>query len=436
MTAAAHAQLVSRSAGDELATLKAALRQEFLAEAGWDRAREVLARPHTNARAGQRGSRPEMNIAFSGLTPRVQVELLLGLQHRNDRGVSTEARVLRQLIVDLRALNATSAERAVCSLTRGPAATLLRTIVRAVRGATASPETERTKDVWHLDVFGLPGRLDFTGISQPWLRESAKRWVEYDLPRHRGEQASITARKVVAAVVTLSESLRLGRDDRGVVPAMLGRSDIQRLVDRLAYQERTETLTARLHHTRSSYLRVFLREIRSLGLTEPGGPAAGLPYDVTLGREDIPAEPQRDAPGRALPDWVLAVINNNLAVLERLGGINLRRVVELLIDTGRRPIEVCRLPLACLERDAASKPILVYADFKNNRAQCRLPINETTAQIILDQQELVRQRFAGTPVHNLVLFHAPEATPPVPAPSRRGSCVRCTGNSVMRSRLC
>lgn len=34
-----------------------------------------------------------------------------------------------------------------------------------------------------LAVFGLCGRLSFTGISQPWLRAAVKRWAADDLPR-------------------------------------------------------------------------------------------------------------------------------------------------------------------------------------------------------------------------------------------------------------
>jgi broad specificity phosphatase PhoE len=41
----------------------------------------------------------------------------------------------------------------------------------------ASPETEVGKDVWDLAVFGHNGTLDFTGISQRWLREiDVGRW--------------------------------------------------------------------------------------------------------------------------------------------------------------------------------------------------------------------------------------------------------------------
>ena len=43
-----------------------------------------------------------------------------------------------------------------------------------------------SKDVWDLAAFGSRGQLSFTGISQGWLRQAAKRWAADDLPRHRG----------------------------------------------------------------------------------------------------------------------------------------------------------------------------------------------------------------------------------------------------------
>ena len=63
---------------------------------------------------------------------------------------------------------------------------LLRALARYVRLAVTGPDSEQALDVWDLQVFGHRGSLDFTGITQPWLRECAKRWAAQDLPRHRG----------------------------------------------------------------------------------------------------------------------------------------------------------------------------------------------------------------------------------------------------------
>ena len=44
-----------------------------------------------------------------------------------------------------------------------------------------------------------------------------------------------------------------------------------------------------------------------------------------------------------------------------------RIAVELLMDTGRRPDEICALAWDCLARDADGAPVLVYDNHKAHR---------------------------------------------------------------------
>lgn len=353
-------------------------------------------------------------VIFKGLPERVQLELLVGLQARTDAGYKTELSAIRALVRSLRAQQvAALGELEETSIKHGrrDAQALLRTLVKLVRRAVADPNLERVEDVWDLAVFGLRGSIKFTGISQPWLRETSKRWVEHDLPLHRGRGAHSSAKAVVAAVAELSESLRLTRADQGEHPADLGRRDILALTNRLAFKERTGVITPRTRVSRIRRLRQFLADIRPLGFTKDGGPAEGLAEDFVLARADVPAEPDPDDTGRALPEWVLAIINANLEILQRRSGVDCRRLAELMIDTGRRPDELCQLPWTCLERDSNDKPVLVYTDSKNHRSGRRLPINEATAQIVLDQQAHARTRFPDMPVNKLALFPRETANP-------------------------
>jgi hypothetical protein len=59
----------------------------------------------------------------------------------------------------------------------------------------------------------------------------------------------------------------------------------------------------------------------------------------------------------------------------------------LLIDTGRRPEEVCALPFDCLRRDKEGKYLLVYDNIKCQRPRRELPITDTTAHLIVAQQQ-------------------------------------------------
>ncbi|MEJ8652669.1 hypothetical protein WKI65_32540 [Streptomyces sp. MS1.AVA.3] len=60
----------------------------------------------------------------------------------------------------------------------------------------------------------------------------------------------------------------------------------------------------------------------------------------------------------------------------------MRLSVELLMDTGRRPEEICRLDLNCLTRDTQDKPVLLYNNWKEQRIGRQPPIHEPTAGLI------------------------------------------------------
>ncbi|MDD4865612.1 MAG: site-specific integrase [Mycobacterium sp.] len=347
-------------------------------------------------------------VIFKGLAKVTQLELLVALQTRTDAGTRTLVTGLRAIVGALRHTESTSiydlSDMEVSSL-RSDAAVLIRSLRTLLDRTLSTPETERTKDVWDLGVFGFAHwNLSFADISQPWLKETAKQWAEDNLPQHRGRQGGGTAKTVVAAVTMLSECLRETRSDNGITPAELGRRDIVALINRMAHKERTGEMTAYTRLSRSRYLKRFLHDIRVLGLTRIDGPAAGLPDDFHLGRNDIPSHPIEEEAGRGLPAWVLRIINDNLDVVAHRSGTDARRMIELLIDTGRRPDEICKLRIDCLVRDDADKAVLIYTDSKNNRPNRRLPIAEATARIILDQQAEVRERFPDSDDYRLMLF--------------------------------
>jgi integrase len=344
-------------------------------------------------------------IVLRGLPDRVVAELLAGLQRRTDVGLRTPPTCTRYLVKLLHAQQAES----VLDLAQIPSQTLRSDARRLLRSLTSElycllsgPEKERAKDVWQLQVFGLAGKMDFTGIGQRWLRESVKWWAAEDLPLRRGRDPADSARDTIRAAVALSASLRLARDDGGHDPAALGREDIVAFSNRMAHQVRADELTAdsRLRLTR----RVFrlLNDMHAKGITAPGG--AALPAAFVLRRSDIPTDPDRQPRPRSLPDVVLKLIAENLGVLEERCGISERRITEILIDTGRRPDEVCTLAWDCLERDPSGDPVLIYTDAKNNRPGRRLLVAEATAAVITAQKDWARERYPRTPPGDLALF--------------------------------
>ena len=217
---------------------------------------------------------------------------------------------------------------------------------------------------------------------------------------------------------------------------MLGRPDILAFTSRLAHLQRTGQMTfhTRLRVTRRVFR--FLGDLHVLGMTGPGQPAAGLPAAFALRRDDIPKDAERDARPRSLPPAVLQVIAANLHVLGERCGVSERRITELLIDTGRRPDEICALAWDCLERDASGSPVLIYTDAKNNRPAggCRSarPPRRSSPRRRLTSAAATR----GTPRVTWCCSPATRATGTAPSPSSAAPTVTPTGSSPTPSRTC
>jgi integrase len=347
-------------------------------------------------------------VSLRGLAPLVVVQLLAGIQYRVRRhGAKISDVNLRAVCDTLRRQQAGSIETANVGQVPGkPSRSLLRAFIRHARRALADPDSEQLKDTWDLAVFGHPGGLSFTAITQTWLRQAVKRWAAEELPCHRGGGAG-NVRQKINAVARLSETLRC-REDRGEIPAALGRSDIDTFLARLGYLESAGTISRYHRNGDCRAVRVVLTGVRAAGLTRPGQAAAGLPGDFAVGLRDIPAEPLRGEPGRDLPPEIMAVL---CAGLDTLEPPEIRTAVQIAIDTGRRPEDILDLPLDCLQRDKDGAAVLVYDNAKAGRLGRRLPVGEATATVIAGQQARVRARYPAAPAGALKLLPAPRANP-------------------------
>lgn len=353
-------------------------------------------------------------VSLRGLPPLVVIEVLFGLQQRCRRdGVKTKEADLRLFCNELRRQQVPALEEFALDPSRGQEyRAVAHTISVHVARALATPETEVGKDEWDLAVFGHYGALTFTELSQPWLREAAKRWAADDLPKHRirpGRRTSggLHVRHHIGCLARLSESLRMRRD-RGDDPAALGRADMDAFLNRLAYLESVETITTDARIRACREVRAVLARVRAMGLTRPGAIAAGLGEDFTLSVSDVPDTPAPAQGGRDLPPEILRQV---CAHLDRLTSPEMRTGIELAIDTGRRPEEICDLDYDCLARDADGLPELIYDNHKANRPGRRLPISEHTATLITAQQQRVRARYPHTPVAEVKLLPTDRRNP-------------------------
>lgn len=344
-------------------------------------------------------------ISLRGLHPMVVAQLLLGLQERTRTGRKHFDAHLRYAVNDIRrqqvaCLTAVDTTRMNSKAQRS----LVHSIDEHLRRFFVDPETEKDKDIWDLTAFGGTGRVWFTQISQRWLREAAKRWAVDDLPRRRGTKVGYDLRQRISYLAWLSASLRL-RPDAGQIPTALGRPDMENFLHRLAFQQANGQLSDNRRRRACLEVRTILGRLRALGLTRPGQVAAGLADDFVITLHDIPRPVERER-GRDLPAEIVTRICQHLPALEALFSAQYRVAVELLIDTGRRPGEICTLRWDCLDRDRDSRPVLVYDNDKSARHGRRLPIAEATAQVIVAQQQRVRGKYPDTPVAELKLLPA------------------------------
>ncbi len=287
-------------------------------------------------------------VNLRGLAPLVVVEVLYGLQQRAGAECTSYCRFLRRLARELR-------QAQVSSLSELPVQaepvrrSLVNSLLTHLGRAFADPRTEIAKDRWDLTVLGHHGWLAFTGISQRWLREAVKGWAAHDLPRRRGKQAGARLHEIVGAMVRLSATLRAGRRDQGENPGGLGRADIEAFLHRLAFLSAGGQLSAYCRVKTCQDAGRVLTEIRSSGMTRSSGPAAGLADDFTLTAGDVPAKADPGDPGRDVRAEIMRQICGHLRELEEtISSRETRVAVELLMDTGRRPAEICTLEWDCL----------------------------------------------------------------------------------------
>ncbi len=352
-------------------------------------------------------------VNLRALPPLVVVEVLAGLQARLRDGLRLTDVVLRAAGGTLRRQQAAS----ICDCDPGlapgkRARSVLRAFARDVRRALADPGSEQRKDTWDLAIFGHPGTLSFTKISQPWLATASKRWAAGQLPRHRGSGAARVQAKI-NSMGLLSQHLH-ARPGHGSDPAALGRTDLENFLNRIACLEAAGQISRYRRNMICRDVRAVLAGIRALGLTRPGQAAAGLPGDFAVERGDIPADPERGEPGRDLPPEIMTVL---CAHLHTLQPAEVRVATQIGIDTGRRPEDILGLPLDCLARDKDGGAVLVYDNVKAGRLGRRLPISNTTAEVITGQQDRVRGRFPHTQAAKLKLlpttYRNPDGTKPI-----------------------
>ena len=247
----------------------------------------------------------------------------------------------------------------------------------------AAIDAEYAADRWRADQLGfdaLAGRdmILFDRIVQPWLRDAAKAWCRWRLATGL---AWASASAFALAISRFSQFLAACEPD-AATGAVITRPLLERYISwltstRLAANSRSLSLIA---------LRGFLEHNRRhRWLPE-------VPPTAIVFQDDLPV---RDHPApRWVPEFVMAQLENddNLAVLDPTA----RHLIVVLMETGLRANDACRLPFNPLLEDSAGWPCLRFHSRKVNNDQL-VPLSGRAAVAIRDQQAVVRAALPTSP---------------------------------------
>ena len=337
---------------------------------------------------------------LSPLPRQLRLELQYALQcRRDDNMIKTRPTVIQSVARRLAGSGAASMMaldeqewRDWCAPVSNPPATGL--LIYAHRKVATLAEgqgweNEYPRDTWRLSRLGIDSAhatLQFSGISQPWLRSLAKRWTRWRLSAGLSAGACYHG---VQAVTRFS--------------AFLGQAGIReaRQVDREALERYLAALHAelagkRIHRAHIGLVNTFLQAVRRHGWD------ASLPPSAMFFPEDYPRDGEKLP--RALAGHVMAQVEDP-ANLARQANPAYRLITIILMRCGLRASDAAGLPFDCVVRDADGAPYLRYYNRKMKR-EALVPVDEELEALIGSQQDRARERWpGGTPV----LFPRPTA---------------------------
>ena len=359
-------------------------------------------------------------IQLDRLTPQVKLEMQYVLQRRHDeRQGKLPPGVVMRVVRMLAAADVTSlldhdedvwSERIQLLINDNRARGLFGYAYRAIVDLAEAGgwEAEFPRDVWRMRRLGYDGdrTLRFGEITQPWLRDLAKRWIRWRLSSGLGLEAG-GARPVV--VIT-----RFAR-----FLADIGINGIDRIdrpvLERYLADLRGERIGSQRRASHIGLLNRFFAAIRQHGWD------TALPADAMFYAEDYPKRAERLP--RALAEHVMAQLEHpyNLA---RFADSNHRLITIILMRCGLRITDALRLRADCVIVDAEDAPYLRYYNHKMKR-DALVPIDEQLRELIAQHRHHILQRWpAGTPG----LFPRPtkniDGTHPIASPTYRAALLR------------
>jgi integrase len=219
--------------------------------------------------------------------------------------------------------------------------------------------------------------IHFKRISQPWLKEAAKRWAR---ARLLSDTAPRTISSYLVGIAHFSEWFAQHAPEVSA-PGLLSRAVVE---DYMLWVRHESPWKPATRNQRLLAVRLLLEEQREDGL-------AGLPAGAVIHGAELPRvgyQLPKTLPGEVFAQWIDPV---NLAVLDERD----RTIVLVLVFTGFRVSSVVTLTRDCIEVGSDGHPYLRYFNVKGSR-EAMLPIPPLLADQLRRQQAFLAERFPDT----------------------------------------
>ena len=346
-------------------------------------------------------NRGKARINFRGLTPQLKLEFQYAVQCRFDQqGITAPAAVVNWAI-------GLAADAGVASLLdhheqHWRTSTALNsasksgssyegflvhahTVVELLASGTGW-DVEYGRDIWRLHTLpGLtrsPGKtenarnnLRFDRVTQPWLRELAKRWAR---------QRLVSGLSVGTVLADITVVTRFGRFLNSCRPAIDSLAGVDRpLLERYLAWMAGQSSGQALKEDAVTCLHTFFQAIRQHGWDD------NLPATAVFFPGDAPRRPPRLS--RRLSEHVMAQIESP-ANLDRWAHPQCRLLTLILIRCGLRASDATTLEFDCLTHDGQGAPYLRYRNHKMRR-EAAVPIDEDLQTEIRRQQAHVADQW-------------------------------------------
>lgn len=286
---------------------------------------------------------------------------------------------------------------------------------------SVNPQAEYVKDIWDARALGVEPRigkssykLNFSSLSQPWLRQTAKQYIKLCL-------SSISFSSTQEKLHNLRALSRfLAKDYPEIQPVAINRTIITEFTIylaglKLAPQSRHKILCEARQFFDTCYQNEWLNIPKYL-----------------VRQEDFPNKHTKHLP-RYIPEDVMTQLNQYLDEL----ALPLMRMVLVLQECGMRISELVHLDFDCLLQDTAGDYFLRYYQFKMKK-EITIPISPRIVSVIQEQQRYLRKYIAEATFPYLFSANGgtEQAFTPVPKAMKQDTLPRLLNRLVKTHNIC